>query len=83
MSEFDTTLPNAWDKSKAKETADLKARMAPNVDMQTMAQDIIAILKRHIKEGRVAHVALFITFHDGGNKYFCATEDEPSRLYLG
>ena len=76
----DLLAPNDWDKAKEKDTAELRKQLQPNIDMKDFANDVIEVLKEHIKNGRVAHVALFITFHDGGNKYFCSTEDEPSRV---
>lgn len=65
---------NDWDRDKAKDTIELRKKLKPNIDMRDFRRDVLDVLKKHIDSGHVAHVALFITFDDGGNKYYCADE---------
>ena len=56
-------------------TAELRKNLPPNKTMQDMPS-ILDTLKDYIKEGRLQHVCLLLTFDDGGSKYYSALADD-------
>jgi len=78
----DILTRNKWDEHFKKDTEELCRKLVPNIDMRDFRANVLPIIDQHIDNGNIVHIATFITFADGGNKYYCSDREPKSPLAI-